>query len=303
MAHIRSSALALCILLASQTCLRSQDSLQQQIESFIATQPATIGVAIDVIPVNAPTRHCGVHENDRFIAMSTIKFPICVTALHAVDQHVLSFKQRVRFDSADLERNTYSPICDAHSKPFTADMRTTLSASVSLSDNNATDKIIDAMGGLAAFSTFLSSRGYDHMGVGTTYRDMQHDSLILNWTTPAEMNRLVRAAYEGTLLSKQNTTWLFDQMRRTPSSPGRLKGKLPRGTVVAHKTGTYFTDAGLADLEAVNDIGIIEVPKKGIVVISVYVNHSHMSPQATEAAIASIARMAYDALVGKGPSK
>lgn len=296
---IPSRTLALCILglaLHLPPCLLAQGSLQQQLEAFVATQDATIGVSIDIIPDHGPTIHCGVHERDTFIAMSTIKLPLCVLALHMVEQGTLSFKQRVRYDSAEVARDTYSPLRDAHQRPFTTDLRTTISASVSQSDNLATDEILDAIGGTAVVSSWLREHGYMGMEMGTFYRDMSHDRLRLNWSTPSEMNRLLLDAYRGRLLNKKNTAWLFEQLRRTRTSPDRLKGQLPPGTSVAHKTGTYFTEATLSDLEAVNDVGIIEVPHVGIVVISVFVNHSHMSPNATEAAIAAIGNMAFGQL-------
>ncbi|MBS1560045.1 MAG: serine hydrolase [Bacteroidetes bacterium] len=272
-------------------CLLAQGTLQQRLEAFVATQNATIGVSIDIIPDHGPLVHCGVHERDTFIAMSTIKLPLCVLALHLVEQGTLSFKQLVRYDSTDMARNTYSPLRDAHRRPFTLDLRTTIAASVSQSDNLATDKILDAIGGTAVVSSWLREHGFTAMDMGTFYRDMTHDRLRLNWSTPAEMNRLLLDAYRGRLLNKKNTAWLFEQLRRTRTSPDRLKGQLPPGTSVAHKTGTYFTEATLSDLEAVNDVGIIEVQDVGIVVISVFVNHSHMSPKKTEAAIATIGRM------------
>jgi beta-lactamase class A len=274
--------------------LRTQDAFQQQLDAFVASQDATIGVSIDIIPERGSARHYGVHERDTFIAMSTIKFPLCVLALHMVEQGKLSFKQRVRYDSAEVARDTYSPLRDAHQRPFTTDLRTTISASVSQSDNLATDEIIDAIGGIAVVSSWLREHGYMAMEMGTMYRDMTRERLPLNWSTPAEMNRLLLDAYRGRLLNKKNTAWLFEQLRRTRTSPDRLKGQLPPGTSVAHKTGTYFTEATLSDLEAVNDVGIIEVPQVGIVVISVFVNHSHMSPKETEAAIATIAKMSFE---------
>lgn len=283
----------LCLALCVPPYLLAQEGLQQQLEAFVASQDATIGVSIDIIPDHGRAIHCGVHERDTFIAMSTIKFPLCVRALHMVEQGKLSFTQRIRYDSTEVARDTYSPLRDAHKRPFTADLRTTISASVSQSDNLATDEILDAMGGTEVMSTWLREHGYVAMAMGTTYRDMTPERLQLNWSTPFEMNRLLLDAYRGRILNKTNTKWLFQQLRRTRTSPGRLKGQLPAGTSVAHKTGTYFTEANMSDLVAVNDVGIIELPNVGIVVISVFVNHSHMSPKETEAAIAAIAKMSF----------
>jgi beta-lactamase class A len=79
------------------------------------------------------------------------------------------------------------------------------------------------------------------------------------------------------------------------STPGakRLKGQLPAGTIVAHKTGTSGTQNGIT--AATNDIGIITLPNGKHLAIAVFVSDSPADETAREEVIAKIAKAAWDA--------
>ncbi len=79
------------------------------------------------------------------------------------------------------------------------------------------------------------------------------------------------------------------------SNPGakRLKGELPPGTYVAHKTGTSGTQNGIT--AATNDIGIIRFPNGKRVAIAVFVSDSPADEKTREAVIAKIAKAVWDA--------
>jgi beta-lactamase class A len=81
----------------------------------------------------------------------------------------------------------------------------------------------------------------------------------------------------------------------TESTPGakRLKGLLPAGTAVAHKTGTSGTQGGLT--AATNDIGLLTLPNGKHVAIAVFVSDSPTDEATREAVIAKIARAVWDA--------
>ena len=76
--------------------------------------------------------------------------------------------------------------------------------------------------------------------------------------TPNGTVRLLARAFGGELLSKTGTTRLIDILKATTTFPTRLKGLLPPGTVVAHKTGSTETVNGLT--AATNDSGVIFLP-------------------------------------------
>jgi beta-lactamase class A/beta-lactamase class A VEB len=82
-------------------------------------------------------------------------------------------------------------------------------------------------------------------------------------------------------------------MKETSTGQGRLKGLLPAGTVVAHKTGSSGTnEEGLT--AATNDIGIVFLPNGAHFVISVFVTDSKENDETNERIIAEIGKVAYD---------
>lgn len=111
--------------------------------------------------------------------------------------------------------------------------------------------------------------------------------------TPNGTIQLLARAFRGELLSKASTARLIEILKTTVTGPARIKGLLPAGTVVAHKTGTWYTVNGLNG--ATNDVGIIFLPHgAGPVAIAVYIKGSTRPEAARERVIAEVARAAYD---------
>jgi beta-lactamase class A len=106
-------------------------------------------------------------------------------------------------------------------------------------------------------------------------------------STPEGMLALLAKVWHGEALSRESTTLLLDILRRVSTGTERLKGMLPPGTMVQHKTGTIGATT--------NDVGIIELPDDaGHVAIAVFVKGSTKEIPVRERAIAQIARAAYD---------
>ena len=81
-------------------------------------------------------------------------------------------------------------------------------------------------------------------------------------------------------------------MIESPTGPKRLKGLLPAGTIVAHKTGTSGTFKGIT--AATNDIGIITLPNGRHLAIAVFVSDSPANEATREETIAKIAKAVWD---------
>lgn len=108
--------------------------------------------------------------------------------------------------------------------------------------------------------------------------------------TPRAMSRLLARLWRGELLSPASTQALQATMLRCATGPERIKGRLPEGTPVAHKTGTL---AGTA-----NDAGVVTLPGgRGDLVMSIFVKNGIGPREIHERQIADIARAAYDYFV------
>ena len=84
---------------------------------------------------------------------------------------------------------------------------------------------------------------------------------------------------------------LYEMANSVPGAK-RLKGLLPNGTVVAHKTGTGGTKNGITG--ATNDIGIIFLPNGKHLAIAVFISDSFADEKTREAVIAKVAKACWD---------
>ena len=108
--------------------------------------------------------------------------------------------------------------------------------------------------------------------------------------TPDDMTKLLLRIWKRDVLTPQSTRALLDMMDRCQTGKSRIKGLLPQGTGVAHKTGSL---GGV-----VNDIGFITLPgDAGHVAVSVFTKASNKPEEASEKAIAEMARTIYDYFV------
>src|SRR6266566_5018680 len=103
---------------------------------------------------------------------------------------------------------------------------------------------------------------------------------------------LLRALQERRGLSETSRTLLLKLMIESTPGPKRLKGLLPAGTVVAHKTGTSGTQNGMT--AATNDIGLITLPNGQHLAIAVFVSDSSADEATREAVIAKVARAVWE---------
>lgn len=114
--------------------------------------------------------------------------------------------------------------------------------------------------------------------------------------TPEAMNQLLLRLWNGELLSAASVQLLNDIMLRCNTGSGRIKGLLPAGTPVAHKTGTITG--------TLNDVGVITLPgEKGQLLITVFVKNAVGPWAGQERVIAEIARAAFDYFVFTTPAE
>jgi beta-lactamase class A len=112
-------------------------------------------------------------------------------------------------------------------------------------------------------------------------------------STPDAMADLLVRVHRQDVLEPASMQRLLQIMTATQTGPARLKGLLPAGTIVAHKTGTMGGTT--------NDAGIVTLPDgAGHLAIAVFVKASTKEVPERERVIAEIARTAYDFFILNG---
>jgi beta-lactamase class A len=273
-------------------CSNAQTSLHDQVEQIAKPAKAIVGVSILNLESGDTVNY---NSKARLVMHSVMKFPIALTVLHLVDSGTLKLDQMIHITKKDMQK-TYSPLRDKYPKgDVDVSVSDLLGYMVTQSDNDACDILIRVLNGPQTVQDFMLRSGIRGIAVRTSEADMASawELQYANWCKPAEMTLLLDKFYTGKILSKSNTDFLYKLMVATTTGPKRIKGLLPEGTVVAHKTGTSPTNAeGLSP--ATNDAGIIELPNGKHLIISIFVCNSKDDETTREAIIAKIAKAAYD---------
>jgi beta-lactamase class A len=110
--------------------------------------------------------------------------------------------------------------------------------------------------------------------------------------TPKGTVAMFARLFRGELLSRKSSAFLIDILKSTVSFPTRLKGALPPGTVVAHKTGSHQNLTSFT--AATNDSGVIFLPNGGQLAVSVYVKGSTRNDAERDSVIARAALAAFE---------
>ncbi|HWE53524.1 MAG TPA: class A beta-lactamase [Bryobacteraceae bacterium] len=239
------------------------------------------------------------HADKSFPMQSVYKFPIGMSVLSDVDQGRLKLDQPVKISAADLvPASLHSPIRDQHPGGTELPLREVLRFMVSESDGTASDVLLKLTGGPEKVTAYLRGLGIEDVTVATSEAEMAKDNRAQyrNRSTPHGMAQLFREFQNGRGLSATSRALLLEFMTKTDTGPMRLKGMLPAGTTVAHKTGTSGTVKGMT--AATNDAGLITLPNGEKLAVAVFVSDSKGDTGQRERAIASATRIAWDWFAG-----
>lgn len=283
----------LCLLLpALCNSSHAQVSLQQKINTVIDTSHGKIGVGL--LGLNTADSLV-INDEIHYPMQSTYKLPLAMLILHMVDDGQLSLNQVVHITRKELDQKTWSPIVDDFPDQ---DVDMTLSQlliyTISKSDNNGCDKLFKIAGGCSAVNDYIYSLGVADISIVATEAQMHKSwkTQYTNWCRPSAMLQLLRMLYEGKTLSPSSKAFLMKALVASTNSDARLKGMLPPGTIVAHKTGTSGTNKkGIK--AATNDVGIVMLPNAPYAIV-VFVSDYPGGVERGEHMIAEISRMVYE---------
>lgn len=269
-----------------------RDGLRRQLGLISRAARGRVGAAVMLLETGETV---AIEGSARFPMQSVYKLPIGMAVLHRVDERALSLDEKVRVEVADFVPATmYSPVRDKFPKGVELSVRELLRYTLIESDGTASDVLLRLAGGPSRVNEYLRGLNVVGVGVATTEQEMGRGEMVQyrNWAMPLEMLKLLRAVQEGRGLSAQSHALLLQLMTESVTGPHRIKGLLPAGTVVAHKTGTSGTVGGLA--RATNDVGIITLPDGRHLIVAVFVSDSRADEATRELVIAKIARAAWD---------
>ena len=269
-------------------------------------------------------RRITLKSSERFPMASTYKLPIAIQLLMLVDEGKEQLERIIKLEPKDI-RPGGVPLTDKFNFGKSAvSLRDLLEMLLTVSDNTASDLILRLVGGPGAVTARMRSLEIEDMSIDRSTLEHIFDMFGLplppqsGWGPGRYVNALTAVAtdkqraaaeqyardprdtstsdamasllvqvYRNNLLKPETAKLLLGIMTRCETGDGRLKGLLPAGTEVAHKTGTA--------MGIINDVGIITLPNgAGHIAIVVFVKGSKSHVAECEHSIAEVARTAYD---------
>ena len=245
---------------------------------------------------------------------SMFKFPLAMTVLHLADQGKLLPAQKhgeaidrildrtVLFRPEDRIENTYSPLQDRYPRAnVDVSLRELLELSAGKSDNAATQVLLRVIGGASVVQNYIHSLGISEFQLldGEDVLARDPTAQYRNWISPAAAIQLLEMLVTHPSLSSRANAFLVQTLTESMTTPNRLRAGLPKGVVLAHKSGTSGEQNGIA--AATNDVGLITLPNGRTLAVAVFVTDSHADEPTRDSVIARIGRAIYDDAVAGNP--
>ena len=321
----RITAAALATLLAAPLALAqtgSETALEEEWGRLDQLSGGKLGLAAVHLESG---RTAYLHPDEAFPMASTYKVPIAMELLHRVDEGEFGLDHMIELDLSDLSPGS-GVLGRLFDDPgVSLSIRNLMELMLLISDNSATDLCLKTAGGGERVTARMAELGVEGVRVARSTADLitdyvgaeglpprsertratyteyygqvsEEDRAMArdgfeadprDTATPRGMADLLVKIWNGEGLSQASRDLLIDIMERCETGAGRLKGRLPEGTVVAHKTGTIG--------RTTNDVGIVYLPSDaGHVVVVAFVKDSDDPVPDRERAIAEAARAAHD---------
>jgi beta-lactamase class A len=215
--------------------------------------------------------------HDEYAAASMIKIPVYVSLLQALDRHEVTLDQPVAVRQDLVTGGSgwlqWRPVGTQVSLKEVAELM------ITVSDNTATNMIIDLLGGKEKLN-----RDYVTWGLQKTcINNMLGDFEGTNKTSPYDMVYLLGRIDRGEIISPDSRKWMYQTMART-----RIRTLLPPGLApgskILHKTGDIGTMVG--------DAGIVTAPTGQRYIVSIQVERPHNDRRAN-LLIRALSKMIY----------
>ena len=291
----------------------SVETVEAEIERLAEETGGIVGVAATQLGTG---RHVGYREDEVFPTASVIKLPLLVTLYEDAIAGRIDLSERVTYrEDTKVAGSGVLQYLDGGLRPTLRDLAVLM---MSVSDNTATDLLFDRVGrgrieatmdrlGLGSIRAPFDIRemlmelvdmdhskpgGYDELrrllriSAGSGGRSMIPEQA--DRATPADMCRLLELIESRAILDAESCTAILELMKRIQSAT-RIPGLLPKGTVVAHKTGSYR--------RLRNDVGIVYAPN-GPYAIALFARELPRDNIDDDGALARISLAVYRELAG-----
>ncbi len=273
-------------------------TLRNKIEAITHDKKAKVGVSIlDLDKGDTLT----INNSHHFPMQSVFKFHLALAVLNQIDQGKMTLNQPIFVKKTDLLPNLWSPMREKYPEGnVTLPLSEIIQFTVSQSDNSGCDLLFKLIGGTEVANRYIHGLGIKDVAIKNPEVEIQADWNIQykNWTTPSAATKLLESFYKKNILSKKNYDFLWKTMVETTTGPNKIKGKLPKEAIIAHKTG--YSGANKDGLVgATNDVGIVILPNGKKFAIALFVSDSMENEKTNDGIMAEVAKVVWDYYLGE----
>lgn len=296
-------------------------ALQSELEQLVGDYGEEVGVAVTDV---ASGWTAGVDQHRPYPQQSVSKLWVAIAVMKAVDDGRLDLNGWVTMRDEDRSVFFQPIVANYRDGAYQTPITDLLHRALVQSDNAANDRLMRELGGPEAVRSELENMGLTEVNVGAYERDLQALTAGLVWqadygfgqnfqvaraalpmaareaaadayvadpldgASPAAITSALAALSRGELLSQISTARIVGLMTAARTGPRRLKGGLPPGWAIAHKTGTGqdFQGASLG----INDVGLITAPDGRVYAVAVMMRRTRHAVPARLAFMQSISR-------------
>lgn len=275
-------------------------ALQDELSALALAYGEEVGIAVTDLDQGWTA---GVDPDGVYPQQSVSKLWVAIAVLKAADEGRLELDRTVLLTDADRSVFFQPVAYNIGPQGYATTIEALLRRAIVQSDNAANDRLMREVGGPEAVAEALDGLGLKGVTVGAYERDLQAKVAGLVWrpeygvgwnfqaareqlsraereraleaylaepmdgAQPAAIARALAALKKGELLSPASTDRLLTLMEEVRTGPRRLKGGLPPGWSIGHKTGTGQDYRGAS--VGINDVGLLTAPDGRIYAVAV----------------------------------
>lgn len=221
---------------------REITALKIELDTIIARYPK-LRPGIFLIDTDTGS-YVDINGDATIAAASTIKLPILVAFFQAVDQGRIKLDDMLTMEESNIAEGSGNMQFRRPGTKYRA--LQTARKMIIISDNTATNMLIEELGGAKVLNQLFQSWGLKNTVINNPLPDLSGT----NTTTPKDLINLISQVNQGGLVSLKSRDRLFGIMEKTQNNSLLPRG-IGRGSLIAHKTGnlkSVLADVGMIDL-------------------------------------------------------
>jgi beta-lactamase class A len=215
----------------------SWPQLSRRLEAVVkdaAAAGVTMSVTVEDVSWTYRGKVARAGHDEPVKAASIIKLPLLALLMDRIDHGTLSLDTMVTIPAGDPNIVGGSGTLRNRSFPLDISVRELMELMVQVSDNTATNVLIDIAGGFPAVNAYIDHLGFTTLHLGRKMIQPANPPLQENYIDSAEVTELLTMIWRGKILSRQSSDHIIALMKGQVDT--KYGAVIPR-QYLANKTG------------------------------------------------------------------